>query len=92
MLAGDARNAWDAHVLDDPRVVSLWDGGRVACDWFAEHRTGGIGEPGYPVWDAYFAFGKTASWLREPVPLAAAGSTIIDNAGGLEHAFVPLLR
>ena len=92
MLAGDARGEWDANVLDDPRVVSLWDGGRVAGNWLAEHRIGGLGDPGYPVWDAYFAFGETATWKREPEPLAAAASTIIDNVSGLERGFVPLLR
>jgi hypothetical protein len=92
MLAGDARSAWDSHVLDDPRVVSLWDGRRVAGNWFAEHRTGGVGTPGYPVWDAYFAFGKTATWEREPAPVATAASTIIDNTSGLVRAIVPLLR
>jgi hypothetical protein len=92
MLAGDARGAWDPHVLDDPRVVSLWDGRRVAGTWLAEHRTGGVGDPSFPVWDAYFAFGKTATWTREPAPLVVAASTIIDNVGGLERAFVPLLE
>jgi hypothetical protein len=46
MLAGDSRGAWDAHVLDDPRVVSLWDGSRLAGRWFADHSTGGLGAPG----------------------------------------------
>ena len=40
MLAGDSRGAWDAHVLDDPRVLSLWDGSRLAGRWFADHSTG----------------------------------------------------
>jgi hypothetical protein len=92
MLAGDDRSAWDSNVLNDPRVVSLWDGDRVAGTWFAEHRTGGVGEPGYAVWDAYFAFDANASWQDEPEPLVGAGSTIIDNVGGLERGFVPLLR
>src|SRR5712691_6745082 len=46
MLAGDSRGAWDAHVVDDPRVVSLWDGSRVAGRWFADHSIGGLGAPG----------------------------------------------
>src|SRR5438093_3216901 len=33
MLAGDSRGASDAHVLDDPRVVSLWDGSQLAGRW-----------------------------------------------------------
>ena len=40
MLAGDSRGAWDRHVLDDPRVVSLWDGSRLVGKWFADHSLG----------------------------------------------------
>ena len=46
-------------MLDDPRVISLWDAKRIAGTWFADHRVGGLGGPGYPVWDAYFAFEKS---------------------------------
>jgi hypothetical protein len=46
MLAGDSRGAWDRHVLDDPRVVSLWDGSRLAGKWFADHSLGRLGGPG----------------------------------------------
>jgi hypothetical protein len=62
MLAGDSRGAWDAHVLDDPRVVSLWDGSRLAGKWFADRSIGGLGGPGNVVWDAYYAFAKNARW------------------------------
>jgi hypothetical protein len=91
MLAGDSRSAWDAHVLDDPRVVSLWDGKRVAGRWFADHSIGGLGAPGSVVWDAYFAFGKSARWRDEPSGVVATGSDIIDHTGGLEQRLVPLL-
>ena len=88
MLPGDSRGAWDAHVLDDPRVVSLWDGSRLAGKWFANRSLGGLGNV---VWDAYFAFAGNARWHREPSGLVAAGSDIIDNVSRLEHNFVPLL-
>ena len=88
MMPGDARSDWDASVLDDPRVVNIWDGKLLAGNWFADHGTGGLGSPGYPVWDAYFAFAKSAQW---PGPPLAAGSEIIDNTRALEHRFVPLL-
>lgn len=91
MLAGDSRGAWDAHVLDDPRVVSLWDGSRLAGKWFADHSLGGLSGPGSVVWDAYFAFGANARWRSEPAGLLAAGSDIIDNTSGLRQRFVPLL-
>ncbi len=93
MLAGDARGEWDAHVLDDPRVISLWDGERVAGRWFADHPIDGLSlsPPGYVVWDAYYAFGKTSRWNAVPTGVLAAGSDIIDNTGGLDSHFVPLL-
>ena len=91
MLAGDSRGAWDAHVLDDPRVVSLWDGSRLAGRWLADHSIGGLGGPGSIVWDAYYAFPKNSTWTNQPSGVLAAGSDIIDNVSGLEHHFIPLL-
>ena len=91
MLAGDSRGVWDAHVLDDPRVVSLWDGSRLAGRWFADHSTGGLGRPGDIVWDAYLAFGKSARWRSEPNGVLASGSDIIDHTSGLEQHLIPLL-
>jgi hypothetical protein len=91
MLAGDSRGAWDAHVLDDPRVISLWDGSRLAGRWFADHSTGGLGAPGDIVWDAYLAFGQTSRWRSQPNGLLAAGSDIIDNTNRLDRHFIPLL-
>jgi hypothetical protein len=91
MLAGDSRGAWDSHVLDDPRVVSLWDGNRIAGRWFADHRTGGIGSPGDIDWDAYFAFPANSRWRVQPAGLVAAGSDIIDSTDGLRRHFAPLL-
>ena len=85
MLAGDSRGAWDAHVLDDPRVISLWDGSRLAGLWFADHSIGGLGSPGNIVWDAYYAFGRPARWRSEPTGLLASGSDIIDNTNGLDE-------
>ena len=91
MLAGDSRSAWDSHVLDDPRVVNLWDGNRIAGRWFADHGTGGIGGPGGVDWDAYFAFPAGSHWHAQPSGLLAAGSDIIDNTDGLSRHFAPLL-
>jgi hypothetical protein len=78
-------------VLDDPRVVSLWDGSRLAGKWFADRSLGGLGGPGNVVWDAYFAFARNAHWRSEPSDLLVAGSDIIDDTSGLEQHFVPLL-
>jgi hypothetical protein len=91
MLAGDSRGAWDSHVLDDRRVVSLWDGSRVSGKWFADHSTGGLFQSGDVAWDAYYAFGKESRWRGEPSGLVAAGSDIISTTAGLQKRFVPLL-
>jgi hypothetical protein len=93
MLAGDSRGAWDRHVLNDPRVISLWDDERFAGRWFGDHPIGALSlsPPGSVVWDAYFAFGKNSRWDTEPTHLLAAGSDIIDNTGGLEQHFIPVI-
>jgi hypothetical protein len=91
MLGGDSRDAWDGNVLNDRRVISLWDAQRLAGTWLADHRTAGLGGPGFPVWDAYLAFPANARWKGELPSEAAAGSTIIDNTRALEQRFVPLL-
>jgi hypothetical protein len=91
VLAGDSRSSWDSNVLDDPRVVSFWDGDRVAGRWFADRELGGLGGPGDIVWDAYYAFPKSAIWASTPTPLLAAGSDIVDNTSALEHEFIPLV-
>jgi hypothetical protein len=79
-------------VLDDPRVVSLWDGDLVAGRWFGDHPVGGLGAPGGVVWDAYFAFGPNSRWRGEPSGVLATGSEIIGHTGGLSSEFLPLLR
>ena len=92
MLAGDSRSAWDSHVLDDPRVSEFWDGNRIAGKWFADQRIGGLGQPGWIVWDAYYAFPASSIWKRRPNAVLATGSDIIDNVSGLQRHFVPLLH
>jgi hypothetical protein len=92
MLAGDSRAAWDSHVLDDPRVLSFWDGNRISGSWFGGHAVGELGGGGYVVWDAYFAFPKLSRWQAIPSGVVAAGSDIIDHTAALEDRFIPLLR
>ena len=67
-------------------------GARRPARWLAEHSIGGLGRPGDIVWDAYLAFGKNSRWRNEPSDVLAAGSDIIDNTGGLERQFIPLLK
>ena len=92
MLYGDSRDAIDREVLDDPRVVSLWDPHKLSGTWFAEHALAGLGGGGgYVVWDAYYAFGPGAAWHKQPSHAVAAGSDIIGNTSGLSRSFIPLL-
>jgi hypothetical protein len=93
MLGDDSRSAIDRNVLDDPRVISLWDPRRISGSWFADHPLAGLGGGGgYVVWDAYYAFNPSATWQHpEPTGAVAAGSVIIGNTPGLLHHFVPLL-
>ena len=83
MLAGDARSAIDQRMFDDPRVTTYWDGERLAGTWLADHGTGNIGTPGYPVWDAFFAFDGQARWSRRPTRLLTAGSPVIGSTSSL---------
>jgi hypothetical protein len=65
-LAADARRRLapcpGCALLDDPRVISLWDGSRLAGNWFADRSLGVLGGPGNVVWDAYYAFAASAQW------------------------------
>ena len=95
MLYGDSRSAIDSRVLDDPRVISLWDPHKISGTWFANHALAGLGGRGggYVVWDAYYAFQPSASWRGlAPTGAVAAGSDIIGNTGGLAQHFIPLLN
>lgn len=95
MLYGDSRGAIDNTILDDPRVISLWDPHKISGTWFANHAVAGLGGggPGDIVWDAYYAFQASASWRRpEPTGAVAAGSDIIGNTGGLAHRSIPLVE
>jgi hypothetical protein len=91
MLPGDSRSAWSSDVLDDPRVVSLWDGDRIAGRWFGEHPVGGLAAPGSVIWDAYYALPASSTWHARPSGVLASGSDIIDCTAGLVKHFVPLL-
>ena len=92
MLAGDSKSAIDRRLFDDPRVTTFWDPRRLSGDWLAAHRTGGVGQPGLTVWDAFFAFSPSARWSAEPSGLIAAASPIIASTAALEQRFVPLLK
>jgi hypothetical protein len=73
-------------------VTTFRDPRRLSGDWLAEHRTGGVGQPGLTVWDAFFAFRASARWSGQPSGLVAAASPIIATTAALDERFVPLLK
>ena len=91
MQIGDARSEWDRRVLDDPRVVNLWDEERASGLYFANPSTLGLRYPGRVLWDAYLLFGPEARWDRVPSGLRGAGATLIGNSDRLESELKPLL-
>jgi hypothetical protein len=90
MLPTDARSEWDESLLADPRVTHFWDDERVAGLWLADIDLGGLGYSGI-VWDAYFLFGRDASWDTKPGPLLGSGSPVIGSSDQLERQVRPLL-
>jgi hypothetical protein len=91
MYPGDTRqDAVDNEVFDDPRVTSFWDPTEVSGKWFGQHEDYGSDAP--IVWDAFYAYKKSARWPAESTEIVAAGAPIIGNVEALQHRYVPLLR
>jgi hypothetical protein len=83
MLGGDARDAWDSGLLHDPRVRHYWDSEDQVGLALAADAVGGLG--GGVVWDAYYVFGRNATWVTAPAPVVSAGSNVIDDTDGFER-------
>lgn len=83
VLAGDSRALVDRRVLNDPRVSNFYDPTRLVGTWFADRSNGRAGI----AWDAYFLYGRDATWASEPGPLLSSGSTVIGSSGDLGAAF-----
>ncbi len=92
ILPTDARDKWDAHLLDDPRVTQLWDADRTTGRWFADDPTLGLGDGGAVAWDAFLLFGPEARWDRGPAGLLASGTPIVGHFPELAAAVAPLLE
>ena len=79
MIAGDERSRWPGTILDDRRVVHLWDARRTVGRWYAEDpqiRATTLTDSGV-VWDAYFLYGRESRWQSTPSDLIDHGSTIM---------------
>lgn len=87
IFRGDACNEWDDHLLNDPRVIHLWDGGEVSGRWFGARG----GSPGGIEWDAYFLYDRGARWEDGPSKLVGSGRTVIGRSDDLKREMGPFL-
>jgi hypothetical protein len=87
-LTFDARDQWDGGGLSDPRVIHLWDQQDLVGDWFVAHLPANQASD----WDAYWLFGSTATWTKQPPPLISSGSTVIGEKDALAQGIAPLLK
>jgi hypothetical protein len=91
MYPGDTRDdAVKDPVFHDPRVTSFWDPHEISGRWFGKRAQSG--SEGLVVWDAFFAFGRSAKWTDPPAGIVAAGAPIIGGVDRLQHDFLPLLQ
>lgn len=91
MLPSDERSTWDARLLDDPRVASLWDRDLAISKWVAETSELGIDPFGPVVYDAFVLFGPEARWEAVPSDVLSAGLPVIGETSELASAIEPLL-
>jgi hypothetical protein len=86
VLPTDDRSSWDASLLDDPRVVNLWDRELGLSRWVAGRRDLGIEPLGPVVYDAFLLFGPDARWDSAPAGLLASGLPVIGESSKLASA------
>ena len=75
------------ELLDDPRVTSFWDDGKVAGRWFDENVTK-LGERegnfNRVEWDSFVLFGPQAQWKESPPDHVSWGRPLSQEAGRLK--------
>ncbi len=80
-LPADARFLWPSGVLDDPRVVHLWDEVKAAGKWYAANVT----RQDRPIeWDAWILYPPGAGFSDLP---REWGRTIVDTRDRLRTSF-----
>ncbi len=75
-----------SDLLDDPRVTSFWDDGRIAGRWFDENVTKlgeRQGDPDRIEWDSFILFGREARWGDTPPDHVSWGRPLVQEAGRL---------
>ena len=98
MVAGDegARDDVDPKtLLDDPRVTTFWDDGKLAGRWFDEHVTRlgrRKGEPDRVEWDAFILYGPDAVWSAgQPPSHLSWGRPLLEEGKRLRRDLDPVL-
>ncbi len=92
MLPTDERSPWNASLLNDPRVVNLWDSKLAVSRWVAGAAEFGLDSFGPVVYDVYVLFGRDARWEAKPSGLVAAGLPVIGESSKLASAVKRLLE
>ena len=86
MMASDARETWPDSLLDDSRVIELWDEPQALGRWLASlpqlQDKGLVG--GGVMWDTFLLFGRESRWEGVPTHLLSSGHTIIGARKRLE--------
>lgn len=70
-------------MLNDPPRHQLLRPGRLVGSWFVAHSSDGGGI----VWDAYYLYGRDATWTSEPGPLLSSSRSVISASADLATAF-----
>jgi hypothetical protein len=91
VLPTDSRSEWDAHLVNDRRVINLWDPNRAVGRWLADFRHARIRYAGGVVWDAFLLFGREARWTGKLSPPLAYGSPVIETRARLEATLTRLV-
>jgi hypothetical protein len=89
-LPTDSRSEWDPGLLDDKRVLNLWDGERLVGTWLADSSTE-VESFGPFVWDAFLLFGRDARWASPPTGVVATGTPVIGESAKLSSAIRSLV-
>jgi len=92
MYRGDARSAWPASLLTDPRVVHFWDEQKVVGTWFGKQPDYTGLSNGSVLWDAFLLYGAEARWDDKPSHLISTGRTIVAKREELRKSLPPLLN
>jgi hypothetical protein len=85
-LPTDSRSEWDPGLLDDRRVLNLWDEKRLLGTWLGDQSNFEISSFGPFVWDAFLLFGADGQWKSPPTGLIASGTPVIGESAKLSSA------